>query len=1061
MRVSILGPLVVADGDEAVAVGGARLRMLLTRLSLDAGRVVPADSLIDALWPEARPADPDNALQSLIARLRQVLAPAAGIGTEPGGYRLDIEPDDVDVLRFERLAREGHRLLAAGESGAAAKPLHEALGLWRGAPLADAAALPFAEPAAARLDELRVAAVEDLADAELASGGDTAGVLVRLDEVLAAHPWRERSHARRVRALAAGGRRAEALAAFEDVRSRLADEFGADPGRELSDAHLAALRDDAPVSAPQRRGNLRAGLTTLIGRADDEAAVGERLADDRLVTLVGPGGAGKTRLATAVGAALTDAVPGGVWLVELAALTDPADVPAAVVDTLGLREVSVRTRAETHEDATSRLVDSLSLHDTVIVLDNCEHVVDAAARLADTLLGRCAGLRILATSRERLGVAGESLFDVRPLEPPEQDASVREAAASPAVQLFAGRAAAVRPGFTVDEHTVEAVVDICRRLDGLPLALELAAARLRSLPLDDLRCRLGERFDLLNRGSRTAPARHRTLHDVVAWSWDLLDDAERRFAARLAVLPATISLEAAERVGATEGTIDVLAGLVDKSLLQALDGPRPRYRMLETIREYALRRLVESGELDDARAAHRAYALDLAERAEPQLRGPGQVSWAARLRDERETLHAALQSAADAGDSATAVRLGAALGLFWTIQFDYGDAVSRLRRVLAEDDGDAPAGARLTATVFYLFNAVHTGAVADVSQSVHAEARAAVAALRTGQGTGDDDGDAAHPAHLLALPLIEIFAGDTAAALAEVDRARTGAEPWAGAMLLLIRAMAVGADGDMEAMCRDLDVAAAEFRECGERWGLTTSLTILAMTMTMFGDARAGEALEESIRLRCELDPGDAAVEQRTWLAQLHAFTGQVELARVELSELVSPSAGIPARYITLSRIVLGDLARHDGDLAEARRQYQAGFEGTRAADDALFDSMLLSAVAHLDLAEGEHDRSRDRVATALDSALEIRDMPLVAVVGVALARLLVETGEPVTGAEVLGAAHLLRGTDDVLNPDVVEVKHRLRTDLGEPELQTAYGRGRRADRDAALDLLTRQARRR
>ncbi|WP_017573959.1 ATP-binding protein, partial [Nocardiopsis halotolerans] len=522
MRVGVLGPLrVVADG-RSTGVGGPRLRALLARLALEAGRTVGHRTLAGALWPEAGTADgPDHpaaALHSLVSRLRRALPEPGVLCSEPAGYRLDLPPDAVDALLFERLARQGRDALRAGRHDAAAEHLARALDLWRGDPLSDIGPLPYAESAAVHLREIRLGAVEDRAEAGMALPGE-APRTAELERLAAAHPLRERLRALLVRALDAEGRRAEALSAYEDHRIRLAEELGTDPGPELRSLHLRLLREErapgpasvpgvasaaGPVSAPSPRGNLRAPLTTFVGREGERRLVGERLAEYRLVTLVGPGGVGKTRLASVPPADTADRV----WLVELGPVDDPDGVPRAVAGALGLRG---RT------DPVSALVDALTAADTLLVLDCCEHVVDAAAGLAGELLGRCPRLRVLATSREPLGVPGEALCPVPPLAP--------EAAR----RLFTDRARAARPDFSPTGE----VTRICQRLDGLPLAIELAAARLRSMTVEALTAGLDDRFRVLGVGSRTAPPRHRTLRGVVAWSWDLLTDTERDAAERL------------------------------------------------------------------------------------------------------------------------------------------------------------------------------------------------------------------------------------------------------------------------------------------------------------------------------------------------------------------------------------------------------------------------------------------------------------------------------------------------------------------------------------------------
>ncbi|WP_344745145.1 BTAD domain-containing putative transcriptional regulator [Streptosporangium vulgare] len=382
MRVSILGPLRVVAAGEVVEIGGTRLRVLLVRLALGAGRVVTVEELSDALWPDGRPGDPTNAVQSLVSRLRRVLPGASALRSDHGGYLLDVPPDAVDAHRFERLAREGRRALGNGDPVTASNLLREALGLWRGPALGEVATAPFAVAYAAGLEEARLAATEDRVEAELGCGRHSP-LVTELQELTARHPLRERLHGLRVRALYAAGRQAEALAAYEEFRRGLAEELGADPGPELREIHLAVLRadpalraarDEAPPARTGTRGNLRAALTTFVGRTAEIGLIGARLDEGRLVTLVGPGGVGKTRIATTVAAGISGRMPGGAWLVELAPVTDPADVAQAVLGALGF-PAPADARAGT-SDTMARLAELLSSTETLVVLDNCEHLVD-------------------------------------------------------------------------------------------------------------------------------------------------------------------------------------------------------------------------------------------------------------------------------------------------------------------------------------------------------------------------------------------------------------------------------------------------------------------------------------------------------------------------------------------------------------------------------------------------------------------------------------------------------------------------------------------------------------
>lgn len=576
MRVAMLGPLEVRGADDRpVEVGGGRLRALLIRLALDAGHVVTSEALIDGIWGERPPSGAPNALQSLVSRLRRAVHNGAAplIESHPAGYRLVLPPDQVDALRFERLAGDGRRELAAGRHAAAAEQLAEAERLWRGPALADVLDLPFAVAPAARLEELRITSTEDRIDAELGLGRH-ADVVGDLEQLGAAYPLRERIRGQLIRALYGAGRQADALAAYDQTRRALADQLGIDPSPELTALQVAVLRRDPalqpaagpaalPAGPPPARRTLRAQLTSFVGRDDEVRRIRKLLAEERLVTLVGPGGAGKTRLATESAAQLEETVPDGVWFVELAPLTNPADLPQSVLAAIGAREAALfeATRLDGHDpaaagrDATARLLETLGTKRALLVIDNCEHLIDAAAALADQLLAGCPDLRILATSREPLSVTGETLCPVPPLAVPHSDLHHHgvdpvETLGYASVRLFVDRANAVRPGFRIDTTTVDPVVEICRRLDGMPLAIELAAARLRALPVAQIASRLDDRFRLLTGGSRTALPRHQTLRAVVDWSWDLLDDAERRLARRLAVFAGGATVESAEAVGA-------------------------------------------------------------------------------------------------------------------------------------------------------------------------------------------------------------------------------------------------------------------------------------------------------------------------------------------------------------------------------------------------------------------------------------------------------------------------------------------------------------------------------
>jgi len=1049
VRVGILGPLEVHVDGRAVDVGGLRLRTVLIRLAVDAGRAVGADALADAVWGDALPAEPANALQTLVSRLRRAV-PGVPVRLGPGGYRLDVPADAVDAERFTQLARAGREALRTGDPGTAAGLLRDGLALWRGAALADVADAPFAAGVVARLDEVRLAAIEDRIDADLSLGdpAHVVGDLALLDELIAAHPLRERLWALRLRTLAAAGRAAEALAAYEEVRRRLADELGADPSAELREAHLAVLRGGGPA-VPAPRGNLRAALTSFVGREAELERLDKLLAEGRLVTLVGPGGAGKTRLAGVAAAADAERTGRTAWMVELAPVTDPGEVPQAVLVALdrGAGAFGEPGRRPAVRDTMGRLVEALGERDTLLVLDNCEHVVDAAARVADELLARCPRLRVLATSREPLGITGEALCPVPPLGlPPDVDAV--DAAAYPSVRLFRDRAAAVRPGFAVTDDNVAAVIEICRRLDGLPLAIELAAARLRALSPAQVAARLDDRFRLLTGGSRTAIERHRTLRAVVAWSWDLLTDEERRLADRLSVFPATVTAESAAGVAAPDLPLDevadLLAALVDKSLLQLVaDG---RYRMLETIREYGLERLVAAGEAERLRAAHATYFTTLAEKVEPRLRTGDQLAALEIFDAERANLVGALHHAAEVEDAATAIRLAAALSLPLSIRGDHEQAVTLLGRALGAR-GPAPAGPRAVVFALYVVNSIFYGDAP--SDDRIAELRRLVEAAPAGS----------HPLLPLIDPMMTLFTDDTEEGLAAVERGLDGADPWTRGMLLSVRASIKENDGDADGMLADLLTAAEIHREVGDRFGLGMTLTSLSDALAKRGDiAGAIAALDEAARMARELGSQEDSGYHRIWLANLRAQAGEIGQARADLERYLAEAelTGLSKRNAAFATMMLGEYDRREGDLERARRRYEEAWRLQAAAPLVApqFGGLLRASEAHLAVAEGRLDVAARLVSEAIEQAMQGRDIPVVAIVGVASVALRAARGDAERAAATLGAADSLRGRADLSNNDALRLADTLREALGGAGYDAAYARGRAMGRADALAFI-------
>jgi predicted ATPase/DNA-binding SARP family transcriptional activator len=626
----VLGPLQVERDGRLLPLGGFKQRGVLAMLLLDRNRVVSRDQLVDVIWGERPPASAANSIQIYVSKLRRLLSDddavdGSAIVTEPPGYRLRVPPGELDADRFERLITAGREALGAGNADRAEKTFAHALTLWHGPPFADFAGEPFAQAEIARLEQLRSRALEDQIEAQT-SLGRHAAVLAQLPTLVAQHPLEERLRTQLMVALYRSGRQADALAVYQDFRRLLADELGLDPSPDLREIERQILRHDdallatasprapkpqsaAPGDFPAQlaeRTNLPTPPTPLIGREEELQEAGRLLRAHRIVTLTGPGGSGKTRLALQLA---TDAIgdfPDGVVWVPLQALTDPELVVPTIALAVGTGETLVEDDADRH---------------LLLVLDNFEQLLAAASRVGH-LAAQLSHLKLLVTSREPLRLAAEYEYPVAPLR--EQEA----------VALFTERASAAKPDF-IDDGAVE---EICQRLDCLPLALELAAARVKALSASELLKRLDRRLPILTGGSRDAPERQRTLRATIAWSYDLLEEDEQRAFARLAVFTGGCTLDAAEQ--ACQVSLDTVAALIDKSLLRR-EGDR--YLMLETIGEYALERLEETGELDEFRQRHADYYLEQARSVELLIRSPEAAGAIDRLEPEHDNLRAALQ----------------------------------------------------------------------------------------------------------------------------------------------------------------------------------------------------------------------------------------------------------------------------------------------------------------------------------------------------------------------------------------------------------------------------------
>ncbi|MEV4012197.1 BTAD domain-containing putative transcriptional regulator [Nonomuraea angiospora] len=1013
MRFGVLGPLAVwtADG-EPVKVPEVKVRALLADLLIHAGRPVSADRLIADLWGDRPPANASGALRVKVSQLRRVVGGL--VAYRAPGYVLHVEPSAVDAGLFETLIGRAQR--ASGPEERAAL-LREALGLWRGDPYAEFADEPFALAAVARLGEQRLAALEELAEARLGLGEHVL-LAAELASLVAEHPLRERLRAAHVRALYLAGRQSEALTGYEELRRRLSEELGLDPGPELAALHQAILRQDpalGPIARP--RGNLPVPLTSLVGRDEAVAEVRSLLRAGRLVTLTGPGGVGKTRLALA---AASGAGGGDVWLVELAALRPRAaevEVAEVIAAVLGLRDDTAGPGAP-HEGAVERIAGALAGREALLVLDNCEHVVEQVAALAGPLLQAAPGLRILATSQESLRIGGEALWSVPPL--------TREAA----VELFAARAG-VEPDADVAE--------ICARLDGLPLALELAASRMRALTPRQLADRLDDRFRLLASGLRGAPARQRTLRAMIDWSWELLTGPERVVLRRLAAHADGSTLEAAEEVSADPGVdvLDVLARLVDRSLVVRVRAPgaEPRYRLLESVSAYCLERLEEAGELDEVRLRHAAYYTALAERAEPYLRGHGQRDALALLDAESANLRAALETAVRLARPGEAVRLVNAMAWYWVLRGRLGEGQRALEAALSVPDAAGPRAAQ--AKVWLAGLRMLAGSLRppdhEVFEAIEGRPERARARWFIGYAMfGYDDLSASRALVEQALETFQEL-GDT----------------WGTGAALNVLARYAATRGDLAALRRDGERGLALFRKLGDRWGELRAAENLGTLAEITGDyERATELRMDGLRMAEELGLWSSVSDALSRLGRIALLTGDHARAddyHERARRLAVEQSNRPAEEFAELGLALA--ARRQGRLDEAERRLRAWLGWVRDVAGEPGAALILAELGFAAEQRGDAAAALELQLEGLRAARRVGDprATALALEGLAGARAL--GGRHEEAARLLGRAAALRAAAGAPLPtgergDVDRITATVRAVLGQEALDAALARG-------------------
>ena len=1020
----LLGAMQLLVHDAPAKLPGAAERGLLALLLLSPGRTVATSSLIDRLWSEsALPADPVNALQLRVSKLRRALA-VHGLDLvvrEAAGYRADVEPGRVDLHRFVSTVQVARTAARGGGPGAALGLYDEALALWRGDPLADFAGEGWATVEAARLEQLRQAAFVERAEVALLVGRHVE-VAADLEPAVAADPGQESLAGLLMTALSRAGRQADALEVFKRTRRHLDDELGLPPSAALRALHQRVLEQDdelsalpaqagpagalAPAPAAQRTPAMgqQAGAAPhrtvpiptlrLIGRDAELVQIGDAVTSQRLVTLVGPGGAGKTSLAIATAHQFAAAFDQHVHLARLASVSKAADVPLAVADALGVP----LDGADPNAAVRARILAYLTNRRALLVLDNCEHVIDAVAGLVDAILGAAEHVTVLATSREALAVPGEVQVSVTPLGVPPVGTPSGQVLSYPAAALFVERSRAVRSGLTLSDEDLAALAQVCRQLDGMPLALELAAARMSSLSLPDLADRLTDRFGLLTSGPRTAEARQRTLRATVDWSHALLSEAEQRVFRRLAVFHGGWTLEAAETVVADDGlgagqVLDVLDHLVNQSMVVLDPGSPSRYRMLETLRQYAAEHLDASGERDDAAARHAAFFRRHAETAERDLRGGGQRAALQRLRDEHPNLRSALAwLSADAGRIEDGLRMAGSLALFWHLG-RHVEGREVLSHLLETPGASTQARAR----------ALQAVSIVERPRAclVHPSPRCAETALESLQ-LFEAEGDAHRAALSKVLLAVELLDDsdplrfDRLLAEAEAQWSGEGDE-WGHAVIAFVRLQSYLRRGD-EPRARAMGRTASEaFRRLDDAWGLSAVLYHLGWGLKELGRyAEAVPVLEQAIEVSSSAGVFNTAQWALSDLGVALLALGEREQAAAAFHRAATASEEVgDAAGVVLAGLGRATLAQIDGDAATARPLFEEAVRGLTRLRTPLWAGHALAGVAWCDWRDGLVEEAAERYVQVHAAGKRYGEPTLVATGLEGLARVAAATGQP------------------------------------------------------------------